>query len=245
MPDTTLYIPELRDQLHAAAASRASATRSAVASQPPSRIRHRARAISIGSAALAAAAAAVIAFAAGAGSDPHATAAVIRADGTVLNTRFAVFDRPSDSDQAGNPFAASATPNLLDPLAADGKLSINADSVHHLALDGTTAWIGATTSKVCLTATSQQDLGATRVVCARPTQVLDDGLYLHGSEANGNASEIAGLVPDGVQSVTIALSSGAHIEAAVSDNGISAQLPADPISVTFRDAQGALHTSRL
>lgn len=237
MSEKPVHLPELRDQLRTAAME----TR-----QPHARRVSRSPRAFAG-ATLAAAIAAVIAFIIGAGSDPRATADPVRSDGTLLNSRFAVFDRTSDSGDPGNPFATTASPQLLDPMAPDGRLAVDPGSVHRIALPGQNVWVAANSRKVCISAPPQAKAGATRVACARPAQILEAGLFLWGRPTPRHAGgvEIAGLLPDGVDAATIVLDNGVTVDAKVSDNGLAASLPSTPARVRFRDETGNQHNARL
>lgn len=237
MPET-IYLPELRDQLRVAA--------TAAVEQRRHRARWRPRAI--GGTVLAAAVAAAIAFVIGAGSDPQATASSVRSDGTLLSAHFQVFARAPQADDADNPFATTATTRLIDPLAENAQVEVDPDSVHRLPVPGQHVWVAATSRKVCMAASSQAEAGVTRVVCARPAQILDDGLFLWGSPMtfrSGVRAEITGLLPDGVRRVTFLLADGQSVDAEVTDNGVAASLPSQPTRVRFRDRDNALHSAHL
>jgi hypothetical protein len=234
MPER-IYLPELRDQLRDVAAT--GATR---------QLRPRRRRVATSGAVLAATAAAVIAFVLGAGSDPHATATSVRSDGMVLNARFAVFEGASEANDAGNPFAPTATPQLLAPLSGGEPMKVIRDSVHRLALPGQNVWVAATARNVCISAASLVEPGAVRVACARPAQILDDGLFAWGRPSRDDLhAEIAGLVPDGIQHVTFLLADGRAIRATVASNGVAAALPAPPTRVQFRDRDNVAHSAPL
>jgi hypothetical protein len=235
MPEK-VYLPELRDQLREVAV----ATRAQRAHRPGR------RPFAISGAVLAATAAAVIAFVIGAGSDPRAAATSVRSDGMLLNARFAVFEGASDANHAGDPFATTATPQLMAPLSGGARMKVIPDSVHRLALPGRSVWVAATERNVCISAASHLEPGATRVACARPTQILDDGLFVWGRPSHDDGqAEIAGLVPDGIQRVTFVLSDGSEVPATVSGNGVAAALAAPPTRVEFRGRDNVPHSAPL
>ena len=216
-----IYLPELRNEL----------VRAAIRMSVPRR-QHRRRSFTL--AALAAAAAATAAFALGAGSDPQATANDIRSGGILLRDHFAVFGEPSAADQPGNPFTATKM----------GRFTMHPDSVHQLGASN--VWVGADSERICLSVAIPAQ-NADRGSCARPAQVIDSGLYAMGREAptGDRASDVrttvAGLVPDGVTTMTFKLADGVEIPVAVRNNGVVAQLPDAPLRATFIDANGTRH----
>jgi hypothetical protein len=56
--------------------------------------------------------------------------------------------------------------------------------------------------------------------------------------ADGTASEIAALVPDGVQTVTLTLADDTTRTLPIEDNGAIATLSADPVSARFATDSG-------
>jgi hypothetical protein len=207
-------------------------------------LRSRRGRVTIGAAAMAALAAAFSAFVLGAGSDPQATAAQMRSGGLLLGDYFAPFRAPAQGDQPDNPFRKKVP----------GLVTVDPASARRVAVPGVMLWVAADDTQVCISARSVLEPNAVRGACARPAQILDDGLFLTGSPspaavaATGvasGASEIAGLLPDGVNSVSFTLADRSRHDVAVVDNGIAATLPSRPQSVTFRDRDNVAHSLRM
>ena len=220
------YLPELRAELVRVAARR---------STPHRRRRRRYRSRALAGTGAATAVAATVAFMLGAGSDPRATAKDVRSAGVLLSDHFAVFGEPSDAEQPGNPFTA----------AKMGRFAIQPDSVHQLTpSDG--LWVGADAQRICLSVAIEGE-NSERGSCARPAQVIESGLYTIGHEApTGDRgvdarTTLAGLVPDGVTSLTFRLRDGTEIPVAAQRNGVFADLPDAPLRATFVDANGNRH----
>lgn len=227
MPET--YLPELRRELVAAANARS----------VPRRRTALPRRVLVGTL-TAAVTSATFAFMLGAGSDPEATANDVRSDGLLLRTKFAVFGKPSDAQKPGNPFTA----------AQMGRVTLQASSVHRLDLRRGDVWVGAGSHQICLSARIEGE-NARGGSCARPAQVADSGLYTLGRSApTGDQTvdartEVAGLVPDGVTTITFHFDEGPPVLAPVVDNGIFATLHDFPARLTFLDDRGAKHSVRL
>ncbi|HEY1539470.1 MAG TPA: hypothetical protein VGF63_08745 [Solirubrobacteraceae bacterium] len=260
------HLPELREQLRTAAAAEI-ARRAMVAAGPqaptfprsptPPRVLLPARRIlgrrlrlpAVAAIVTAAAIAVLVALVAGGGGGSHrAIANDVRSDGEILRLRFSVFGQPSQASDPGNPFAPTATPRLTDGFSASGYLEIGDDGVQHVTVSGEDVWLGAGPHKVCMAAAPAQE-SARRVVCARPHQIVDHGLFEWGRPAppaaGPKAIEITGLVIDGVRTVTFRLADGEVAGATVTENVVAAALPADPVHVTFRDGDGILHSADL
>ena len=223
------YLPELRRELLTAAAAQA-APRHAPGRTPGRRSRVLAGTL------VAACASASLAFMLGAGSDPQATANDVRADGVLLRAQFAVFGKDSDAQLPGNPFTAERM----------GRSEMQAPSVHRLSVPQADVWVGADERQICLSAAIEGS-NAARGSCARPAQVADSGLYVLGREApTGDAvadarTAVAGLVPDGVATVTFHFRDGTPVSAPVVGNGVATSLTEFPVRATFQDEQGEEH----
>lgn len=236
MSDSVVYLPELREQLYIAAT---------VERARHQRRTRRARAFAGATAAIVLAGA--VALGAGSVGDQQAIANPVRSDGTLLNIRFSVFDRPSDSRQPGNPFSSTAVPRLLAPFRPDERLKVDPNSVHRLVGPRPDLWVAADPLKVCISAAARTGQGAIRVACARPAQILEDGLFLWGRSALGSeaGAEVVGLLPDGVPVVTIDLANGESVVAHVTDNGLAVSVPSPPSRVRYPDESGARHSAQL
>ncbi|HEX4344113.1 MAG TPA: hypothetical protein VHZ31_00985 [Solirubrobacteraceae bacterium] len=260
------HLPELREQLRAAAAAEIS-RRAMVAAGPrvptlprspilprlqlPGRriLGRRLRLPAMAVLVAAAAVAAVIALASGGGGATRpAVANDVRSDGAILRLRFSVFGQPSQASDPANPFAPTATPRLTDGFSRSGYLEIGDDGVQHVSVSGQDVWLGAGPRKVCIAAGPDAS-SSERVVCARPHQIVDHGLFEWGhpapAAAGPNAVELTGLVIDGVSTVTFRMADGEVADAPVTENVVVATLPADPVHVTFRDGDGILHSADL
>jgi hypothetical protein len=215
----------------------------------------RRRGVTVTAAAVAAAVAAFAAFVIGAGSDPQATAAPVHSGGLLLGEHFAPFRAQAQGDDPDNPFAQrpgdptdQASERRLATLAMDPR------SARRLEVLGAMVWVAANDTLVCISARSALEPNGTRGACARPVQILEDGLYVGGRpspayvKARGlpaGTTEIAGLLPDGVSSVTFTLADGARRDVTVTDNGIAVTLPSAPQDVRFRDRSNIAHLHRL
>ena len=204
----------------------------------------RRRRVTIGAAVIATLAAAFSAFVLGAGSDPQATAAQVRSGGLLLGDYFAPFRAPAPTAAAGNPFRENLT----------GRVTVDPASARRLAVPGVMLWVAADESAVCISARSVLEPNVARGACARPAQILDDGLFVTGSPSPAyvvaagvasGTSEIAGLLPDGVGSVTFTLADGSRREVTVVGNGVAATLPSQAQRVSFRDRNNVAHSRRM
>jgi hypothetical protein len=203
------------------------------------RARKRSIAIAVGAAAIAA----VVAFIVGAGSDPHASA-TDPPTGDVLTDHFAIFRQaPAKVTDAENPFTPSG--KLLGVNVADARRVTVADR---------DVWLARGTSKVCLMTLGTVGSGASAGTCVRATQVLADGAFVWGHPAPADVAsqrlpadtaEVAGLVPDGVASVTFTLADGSVKQVPVTSNVVAATFDASPRSARFRDADDVAHNVRL
>jgi hypothetical protein len=230
MPDTP-RIPDLERDLVAAARR-----------LTPVRARRAPRIATLSTAA-AVAIAAAIAFAAGAGSDPQAAAEGVRSGGVLLGDYFAVFRSPAQAADPSNPFEGPMKSLLrVDPATA-----------RRLDVPGQDLWVAASDTQVCIAHVLINQGRSVAGACARPAQLVDDGLFGTGQPAPADilanhlpkgATELAGLVPDGVSSVTITLADGSRQTIAANDNGVAATFPSTPTMVAFRDRDNVLHTTR-
>lgn len=229
MPEPRL-IPDLERDLHGAAA------RMATKRSLPRLTTRRFTALT---ATAGAAAAALVAFLAGAGSDPQATATPIRSDGVVLGDSFGAFRVPPPADLTGNPFAERRGLVTVDPASA-----------RRLTVPGPDVWIAADDRQVCIGVASITEARSFAGACARPAQIIDGGLFTMSRPAPADVTasglpegttQIAGLLPDGVKSVTFTLADGSQRQAAVTGNGVTITVRSLPAKVSFRDASNVLH----
>ncbi len=192
----------------------------------------------------AATTAAALVIVIGVGSDRDASATSLRSGGVLLGDYFAVFRRPADAGSDDNPFASPAPRTRL------GRLSVDPASARRLDLPGAAVWVAADNEQVCLSVHSnfENSVGG---ACARPVQILQEGLFTAGSPSPAyvqgaglppGTTQIAGLLPDGVDTVTFTLADGSRRGATVTDNGVALTLPSWARSVSFRDRHNVLRT---
>ena len=207
-------------------------------------VRWRRRRVTVTAAVMAAGVAAVGAFVIGAGSDPQATAAPVRSDGVLLGEYFAPFRAPAQGDDPDNPFQEHVRRAFaVDPATA-----------RRLAVPGAVVWVAADERHVCISARSALEPHITGGACARPPQILNDGLFVSGSPSPGyvttkglpaGTTEIAGLLPDGVSSVTFTLADGSRRDVAVIRNGVAVTVRSRPQRVSFRGRNNVAHSGRM
>lgn len=188
--------------------------------------------------------AALVAFFAGAGSDPTATATAIRSGGVVLGDRFAAFRKPAQGNEPDNPFARQHGLVTVDPATA-----------RRIYIAGVELWVAADENQVCISASLTVGTpGSAGGACARPAQILDDGLFVSSRPSPADVTaenlpagttQVAGLVPDGAEQLTFTLSDGSHHAATIRNGGVVATLPLFPTQMSFRDRDGAVHKARL
>lgn len=207
-------------------------------------VRWRRRRVTVTAAAMAAAIAAVGAFVIGAGSDPQATAAPVRSDGLLLGEYFAPFRAPAQGNEPDNPFRQHVRRAFaVDPATA-----------RRLAVPGAVVWVAADETRVCISARSALQPNGARGACARPSQILDAGLFVSGSPSPtyvrtrglpAGTTEITGLLPDGVSNVTFTLANGSRRDVAVIANAVAVTVPSRPQRVSFRDRNNVAHSGRM
>jgi hypothetical protein len=185
-------------------------------------------------AALAAGIAATAAFALSNGADNQAGAA--SSSDAAAPAPFAALQGSPNGDPADNPF--NQTPGV-DPSQA-----------HQLSVPGHDVWAVASADFICIMAKSSVDPSVATGGCAPPDIVAQDGLFTSSQPAPddvkaqglpGSSTEVAALVPDGIESVTFSLPDGNTKDIAAVDNVVQSLLVAKPTGARFTDAAGAMH----
>lgn len=159
-----------------------------------------------------------------------------------VRTEFAVFRVPLENPTSrdGNLFDALA-PETGDPAAA-----------RRLAVPGREVWVAPGSrggvAQLCMRVRSALDAGEVFGSCVRLEYARDHGLFMGSRPAprspHAHGREVAGLVPDGVLSVTFTFGDAPESEVPVHDNAVNAEFDRGPTGVRFRDARGKVHTTR-
>lgn len=193
----------------------------------------RSRAVAL--AVLAAVLVAGIVLAATAGSNTSAVAQTSLS--TPATEGFAVFSKPGG--EAGNVFAANPSLNPAHDPASARKIAASSREV----------WASSTGKEICVMATSAFDSQSGGEACAKTEVVRTDGLFLtsHPSPVQvkeqslaAGATDVVGLVPDGVDVVEVQLSDSSSKTVNVKDNGFAATFARGARTVDFRTGSGVL-----
>ncbi|MDO8186298.1 hypothetical protein Q5424_14380 [Conexibacter sp. JD483] len=80
--------------------------------------------------------------------------------------------------------------------------------------------------------------------CAYPSDAVSARMVMTVSRT-GQDAEIYGVVPDGVDSVTVELADGSTVDLPVTDNGYMAQFDQPTASISFVDGNGDEQTARI
>ena len=132
--------------------------------------------------------------------------------------------------------------------------AVDPATARRLAVPGAVVWVAADETRVCISARSALQPNGARGACARPSQILDAGLFVSGSPSPAyvrttglpaGTTEITGLLPDGVSNVTFTLANGSRRDVAVIANGVAVTVPSRPQRVSFRDRNNVAHSARM
>jgi hypothetical protein len=177
----------------------------------------------------AAAATATIAFFAGAGSDPHATALTAKD-----HPPFAVL---------GLPATPGSAESLPAPSAAPG---ITREDAHRLSVDGHSVWVTSGGGDSCLFLATEP--GASATACGATSDAMADGLFVTSRPAPGASGapwRLAGLLPDGVERVSLTLADGTTTTLSTQQNVIVGFLDTTPTTARFSSPDGHDHVQKL
>jgi hypothetical protein len=172
--------------------------------------------------------AACVAVAASSGGPSDAEATPSAADNSpaqkIISAYGLLKEPPNAADYAHNPFALSPRiASEVDP--AQARVSV---------YDGAEYWVAASATVLCVSRVADRQFGGG----CRPVAGAENDGFFTMQEPAPNASDaantsITGLVPDGVEVVTIALQSGKTIDAPVRSNIVAATVEGAPSTARF------------
>lgn len=202
----------------------------------PMHISQRTAITAIGAALLAA----LLAFAVSSGTDraANATSASGEQQAASQNTKaersFSVFDQKAPK-AAGNPFTGDPTP-LTDVKSERARQLRSAKA-------GWQLWTAPGDKYVCLSAKGPKSETGNARNCGLVDQTMTNGLFgvSHPAPSDGlpaGTAELSGMLPDGVETVTVQLAGGGSARAPVVDNAIAETFAVEPTGVTWVDGAG-------
>jgi hypothetical protein len=166
-----------------------------------------------------------------------ARAQVVTTISPTVSSSFSVLKGPATAADA-LPASFIAT-HQNSPLV--GELGVNLKLAHlaHGVTDGT-AWVVPGDSGVCLVVSRYGNAEITGAACEADASVIAGNTLLTSGTPNGVAGEfIAGLVPDGVASVSLQFADGSSETLAVHDNVYTADVTkGSPSTLTFSGLNG-------